>query len=119
MINTNPKPVIIKTTPEELGIFVNYIAGVQKNLHKISGMIPSETKFFLIWHLAELKYRVLKIVLNNINELPTKKMNFKVNLAEQKTFSIVFSLLPSNDPYLLIMQNKLISGLVNSQLKNN
>ncbi len=114
MLTNNPKPIQIKTNTDELKELIFYINNTLSQKAEFKRYYGEETIFFYRWHLEELKGRCYKILINNINEGSTKPHKLKVYLIEQKILSKLFKIYEIQSPYMLIIENKLINGLVNT-----
>jgi hypothetical protein len=114
IISNNQEPIKISISKIEVESLLNYIADVTKIKEEFKFYFGESTRFFIIWHMESVRARLINRLLNYKHEQQDKKFIFTFNLAEQKTFSFLFKKEPPENVYVLIVQNKLINGLVNT-----
>ena len=114
LITNNQAPIKITVSKIELECLLNYIVEVTKIKEEFKFYFGESTRFFIIWHMECVRARIINKILNNNSATDDKKFIFSFNLAEQKTFSFLFKKQPPNNIYVLIVENKIINGLVNT-----
>lgn len=114
MITNNPKPIQIKANKDELKEIIFYINNTLSHKEEFKRYFGEETIFFYRWHLEELKARCYKILINHLANNDKSQHKLKVYLIEQKILSKLFKIYEIQSPYMLMIENKLINGLVNT-----
>jgi len=114
MLSNNPKPITIKTNIDELKELIFYINNTLSHKEEFKRYFGEETIFFYRWHLEEVKARCYKILINNYSHNINKAQKLKIYLIEQKILSKLFKVYVIESAYMLVIENKIINGLVNT-----
>ena len=114
LISNNQAPIKIVLSKIEIRSFLDYISEVTKIKEEFKFYFGESTRFFIIWHMECVRERLINKILNHALDQEDAKFKLSFNLAEQKTFNFLFKKQPPENIYVLIIQNKLINGLVNT-----
>lgn len=108
-VQLNSKPIAIKLTKAELLEFYSYLQTM--NPPKLAYDQRSKLYYFFIdYHFKELTGKVITRLASLITYPVSKKTTLKVNIAEQRSLSILFKYYDCSE-YMLQLQTRFIHQL--------
>lgn len=106
-ITTNNEPLKLKLNINEMKTLYNYIAKFNLKLYNNTVLGYYQTHILQEFNI-KLALVMFKIETNRAKPIKI----FKINQLEKHTLSCLFSIAPTNDGYLLVIQEKIIKGLI-------